>query len=98
MSHIRYRMATDREILRDIGSRLQALRGAVGLTQTEAAERAGLGRSTLHRAEHGENPTLHTVVRLLRVYGRLEALEEFIPEPPISPMERLRERGGGVNG
>jgi transcriptional regulator with XRE-family HTH domain len=98
MPHIRYRTATDREILRDMGSRLAALREAVGLTQMEASERAGIGRSTLHRAEHGENPTLHTVVRLLRVYGRLEALAGFIPEPPISPMERLRQRRERGNG
>lgn len=98
MTRIRYRMATDREILREIGSRLAALREAVGLTQMEASERAGIGRSTLHRVEHGENPTLHTVVRLLRVYGRLEALEDFILEPPISPMERLRQRRGRTDG
>jgi transcriptional regulator with XRE-family HTH domain len=91
-------MATDGEILRDIGHRLAALRKSVGLTQIEAAERAGIGRSTLHRAEHGENPTLHTLVRLLRVYGRLEALETFVPEPPISPMERLSKRRGGNDG
>lgn len=98
MSRIRYRVATDGEILQDLGSRLAALREARGLTQMEAAERAGIGRSTLHRAEHGRNPTLHTVVRLLRVYGRLEALEGFIPEPPVSPMERLRQRRGKADG
>jgi transcriptional regulator with XRE-family HTH domain len=98
MPHIRYRMATDREILRHVGSRLMALREAAGLTQMEVAERAGIGRSTLHRAEHGENPTLQTVVRLLRVYGKLEALDGFIPEPPISPMDRLRQRRARGNG
>lgn len=92
MNDIRYITATDREILRDIGGRLEALRRARGLTQTEAAERAGLGRNTLYRTERGENPTLLTVIRLLRVYRRLGALESFIPEPELSPMARLRER------
>lgn len=94
MIDIRYTTATDREILRAIGGRLGALRKARGLTQSEAAERAGLGRSTLYRAEQGDNPTLLTVIRLLRVYGRLEALENFVPEPELSPMARLRERKG----
>ncbi len=83
---------TDREVLQLIGGRLEALRKARGLTQSVAAERAGLSRNTLYRAERGDNPTLLTVIRLLRVYGRLAALESFIPAPELSPMARLRER------
>lgn len=94
MNDIRYTAATDQEILQTIGGRLEGLRKARGLTQTEAAERAGIGRNTLYRAERGDNPTLHTVIRLLRAYGRLNALENFIPKPEISPMARLRERKG----
>lgn len=94
MNDIRYTSAADQEILREIGSRLKELRKARGLNQSEAAERAGIGRNTLYRTEHGENPTLHTVIRLLRAYGRLNALENFIPRPEISPMARLRERKG----
>lgn len=94
MNDIRYTAATDQEILQEIGSRLKGLRKARGINQTEAAERAGIGRNTLYRAEHGDNPTLHTVIRLLRAYGRLNALENFIPKPEISPMTRLRERKG----
>lgn len=89
-----YTSATDREVLQAIGERLKALRKARGLTQKEAAERAGLARSTVHEAEKGDNSTLHTVIRLLRAYGRLAALEDFIPAPEISPMARLRERKG----
>lgn len=92
MSNIRYTSATDREILQEIGSRLKGLRKARGLSQADAAERAGIARRTLYGAEHGDNPTLHTVIRLLRAYGRLNALENFIPEPEMSPMARLRER------
>ena len=92
MNDIRYVSETDAELLTEIGQRLAALRRARGLTQTEAGVRAGLGRNTLYRAEHGDNPTLQTVVRLLRVYGALGALESFIPAPEISPMARLRER------
>ena len=71
---------------------MAALRKARGFTQSEAAERAGLGRNTLYRAEQGDNPTLQTLIRLLRVYGRLAALETLLPVPTISPMARLRER------
>lgn len=87
-----YTSSTDGEILESIGERLRALRRARGLTQQQAADRAGLARSTVSEAERGDNATLLTVIRLLRVYGRVAALEGFIPEPELSPMARLRER------
>lgn len=92
MSSKTYISSTDREVLQSVGERLRALRKARGLTQEEAAERAGLARSTVVEVEKGENPTLQTVIRLLRGYGRLAALEDFIPTPEVSPMARLRER------
>lgn len=92
MTAITYLTATDQEILGDLGDRLRALRKARGLTQSEVARRAKLARSTISEAENGENPTLQTVIRLLRVYGSLSALDDFIPEPEVSPMARLRAR------
>lgn len=92
MNDIQYTSASDVEILQEIGRRLAALRQSRGLTQADAAERAGMSRNTLYRAERGDNPTLHTVIRLLRTYGRLPALDAFVPAPEISPMARLRER------
>jgi len=94
INNIQYNSATDVEIMTEIGARLEALRKTRGLTQTDAAGRAGLGRNTLYRAEQGENPTLQTVIRLLRTYGRLGALATFIPAPELSPMARLRARKG----
>ncbi len=92
MNHKQYDTSTDLEIMSRIGARLRELRKARGLTQTEAAQRAGLGRVTVHRAEQGDNPTLLTLTRLLRVYGGLAELEDFIQPPELSPMARLRER------
>lgn len=98
MRHIYTATATDPEILMELGRRLRALRKSRGLTILETAERAGLDRATVSRAEHGDNPTLLTVLRLLRVYGRLAALEAFIPEPEVSPMALIREGGRGAQG
>jgi transcriptional regulator with XRE-family HTH domain len=77
-----------------LGRRLARVRKSAGLTQGDAAERAGLDRTTVSRAERGDNPNLLTVVRLLRVYGRLDALESFIPEPDVSPMALVRSAKG----
>jgi putative transcriptional regulator len=86
---------TDPEIMREVGSRLRTLRGQRDIL--EVAREAGLDRGTVAKAEKGENPTLRTIVRLLRVYDRLGALDAFIPEPPVSPMSLLlksRKRRG----
>lgn len=92
MGHIIPNEVPDPEVLDLIGGRLRGLRKASGFTIAEAAERAGLARKTVSRAEKGDNPTLLTLVRLLRVYGRLSALDQFIPEPEVSPMALLRSR------
>ena len=82
----------DPEVMAVLGRRLKALRKAVGLTQTEASEETGLDRSTISRAEQGDNPTLLTLLRLLRTYGRMDALDAFIPVSEISPMALIRSR------
>ena len=57
MGHLSDTSATDREVMRELGRRLAALREAQRLTMLEAAERAGpCPRQTLYRAERGQKP------------------------------------------
>ncbi len=85
-----YTAATDREVMADVGRRLRALRKSQSLTASAVAERTGLSRRTVWRAEEGDNPTLLTLLRLLRLYGRLGELDTFLREPEVSPMALLR--------
>jgi len=85
-------MKTDAELMREFGRRLAALRERQGLTAIEVAERTKVARRTIYRAERGLNPTIGTIVRLLRLYGRLDALEQWLPEPEVSPMALLERR------
>jgi transcriptional regulator with XRE-family HTH domain len=78
--------ATDAELLAQVGARLAELRRGQRLTVVEVAQRTGLSRSTIAFAERGKNPTLSTLVRLLRTYGRLDAIAAFLPPPELSPM------------
>jgi transcriptional regulator with XRE-family HTH domain len=89
---------TDPEVLREIGRRLARLRKARDITQAEVAELAGIDRTTVSRAEQGDNPTLLTLLRLLRVYGRVSTLDAFIPEPEVSPMALVRGARGRARG
>lgn len=88
---------TTEEVLREIGARLRNYRLQQNLGIVDVARRSGLNRNTVLNAESGKDPRLSTLVGLLRVYGRLEALESFLPTPTISPLqiiasERPRQR------
>ena len=86
---------TDAEVMARLGGRLRSAREVQRLTTIEAAARAGLSRRTVYRAEQGANPTLASIVRLLRLYGRLDELAGFLPEPELSPMALIK---GGKSG
>jgi transcriptional regulator with XRE-family HTH domain len=82
---------TDKELLDTFGEQLRKLREARGFTQTEAAKKADISRPTLMRAEKGENISMRTLIHLLRVYDRLEALENLLRAPDVSREEVLGE-------
>ncbi|MDO4160910.1 MAG: helix-turn-helix transcriptional regulator [Prevotellaceae bacterium] len=75
------------EIVRILGSRFREYRMRCNLTQSEAAERAGVAKSTLQKFESGNacNMSITTLILLLKVVGRINALEELLPELPESP-------------
>jgi transcriptional regulator with XRE-family HTH domain len=54
---------------RRIGDRLRAERLRQNLTQDAVWLAAGISRGTLQRAEAGEDVTLSTLLRILRVLG-----------------------------
>jgi hypothetical protein len=44
-------------------------------------------------AEKGEGTTLETLIRLLRALGRLEQINQFLPEPSVSPIQVAKLKG-----
>ena len=81
---------TDSEIAREVGRRLRAYRLQRNLGTVEMAARAGLNRNTIVNAEAGANPRLDTVIKILRVLGRLDAFDAFLPAPSLSPLDVMR--------
>ena len=86
-------MATTEEILAEIGDRLRRYRLQQNRTVSDIAATAGVSEPTATRAEAGKNPTMATVVRLLRALGRLDALDAFLPVALVSPVEVAARRG-----
>ncbi|KMS76171.1 DNA-binding protein [Streptomyces viridochromogenes] len=69
-----------------LGVRLAELRAERGWSLGELAERSGVSRSTLSRAEHAEiSPTASLLNRLCHVYGRTmsQLLSEVEAEPAL---------------
>jgi transcriptional regulator with XRE-family HTH domain len=83
---------SDRQILQLLGERLRGLRLRRDITQENLAERAGLSASTIKGLEAGRG-RLDSLVAVLRELGQLDALESFLPEPGISPLQLAERRG-----
>jgi transcriptional regulator with XRE-family HTH domain len=87
---------TDDAVLGELGRRLERQRLQRDLTQSEAAELAGIGRATLQRIERGESVQATSLVKLLRALGLLSALDVALPEhleSPIAVLEGQQRRG-----
>ncbi len=85
-----------RSVLDRVGSRLQALREARGLTLADVSERTGVSSSTLSRLENGQRrASLEVLLPLAQVYR--VPLDELVGAPETGdPRVRLRPRR--VNG
>lgn len=93
---------SDPALLRDLGRRMKMRRLAKNLSQSQVAEAAGLGRSTICALEKGDTTTVLSLVQVLRVLGALEDLENLVPDMGPSPLEvlktkrRTRQRASGT--
>jgi transcriptional regulator with XRE-family HTH domain len=86
------KVLTDPEVLTELGGRIRGYRLQQNLSIASLAMRAGIAPLTLQNAEHGQNFTVETLIRLLRALGRLEQLDALLPEPGLSPLALLAER------
>ncbi len=77
---------TNGAILKTLGERLKEYRIRRNIQQSELAEMAGVNISTIVRIEKGNNIMIDSYIRVLRVLDMLDNLDEFIPEPPRSPL------------
>ena len=77
---------------RDLGRRIAAQRRAVGLTQEQLAERAGVNVKTVQGVEQGRTePELRTVTRLAKALGT--SIENLVPHtaPSVETVMRRIE-------
>lgn len=83
---------SDKGIEQELGRRVRALRLRRNITQKELAAATTLSLNTIKSLESGSGK-LSTVIAVLRELGALDALDSFIPEPSISPLQLARMQG-----
>jgi transcriptional regulator with XRE-family HTH domain len=84
---------SDKAVLDELGARLARTRLEQNVSQEKLASDAGVSKSTIERIETGREVKLTSLVRILRALGRLELLDQLVPEPLPSPIERARIQG-----
>lgn len=84
---------SDQAALDELGRRVQIHRLNMNLTQAAVAEKAGVSRRALQKLESGESCTLLVLIRILRALGKLDALDAFLPEPGLSPLQLAKLKG-----
>jgi transcriptional regulator with XRE-family HTH domain len=90
-----HRGLADPSIQEVLGQRLRSYRKAQAFSLDDLARRTGLSVLTIHKAEHGGNFTVRTLLRVLRALDRLEQLDAFLPAPPTSPLDLIKQEGDG---
>lgn len=83
----------DGAILIELGSRVARTRLEQNMDQRQLALEAGVAKITLERLEAGEPVKVTSFIRVLRALGLLDRLDQLVPEPLPSPLERLKTSG-----
>ena len=83
---------TDKAVAAEIGRRIEQMRLAKNLTQQQLADEIGLSRVSYRKLVNGSGK-FENIIALLRALGRLDLVEQFVPEQPVSPMQQLKLKG-----
>lgn len=85
---------SNQQIEAEMGDRIRRRRLDMNISQTELARRAGVARRTITSVENGEGCSLLTLIALVRALRALPWIDQFLPDPEISPMALLAESEG----
>ena len=83
---------TEQAIAAEIGRRIEQMRLEKNLTQQQIADEVGLSRVSYRKLVAGSGK-FENFIAVLRVLGRLDLVEQFVPEVTFSPMEQLKLKG-----
>jgi transcriptional regulator with XRE-family HTH domain len=80
-------------ILKLLGAQVKQMRLNKNLTQSQISVDSGLSRSAIIDLENRGKGTMSSLVQVLRALGKLEILNHFITEAPVSPVQIAKLHG-----
>jgi len=83
---------TNNAIAQEIGHRIEQLRLEKNITQQQLADEIGLSRVSYRKLAQGA-AKFENIIAALRALGRLDLIEQFVPETSFSPMAQLKLKG-----
>jgi transcriptional regulator with XRE-family HTH domain len=90
---IDFSLAPLADVEAEIGQRLESLRLAQNINQSDLAAEAGVSRRTITRLENGGGISVETLVRIMRALGIANRLDMLLPDPSLRPIDRVRLKG-----
>lgn len=78
---------SDTIIKQKIGERLKSMRLKQNLTQERLADDAQVSLSSIKKIEKGEIGSFDSLLRVLRMLGKLDIFQQFVDEEEMSPNE-----------
>jgi len=89
---MKFNSMTNHSIAAEIGHRIEQMRLEQNLTQQQLADEIGLSRVSYRKLVSGAGK-FENVIAVLRALGRMDLIEQFVPEAVFSPMEQLKLKG-----
>ena len=80
-------MLADAMILGRIGNKLRTVRLKQNITQQSLSETANVSLSSIKKMEKGEIRSFDSLIRVLRILGKLDILQPLVEEEQLSPSE-----------
>lgn len=77
-------------IRQELLSRLREERINQGLSQKDIAQKTGLSIMAISKMENGENIRFSSFLLYLKALGKIDALDELIPEPGPKPTDLIK--------
>ncbi|MBP3354352.1 MAG: helix-turn-helix domain-containing protein [Bacteroidales bacterium] len=78
---------SDIMILAKLGEKIKNTRLKQNITQESLAETANISLSSVKKIENGEIKSFDSLLRVLRVLGKLDIFQPLIDEEQLSPIE-----------
>lgn len=92
MPKVNYYAMTDAAIAQEIGQRLEQIRLEANIPQRMILEELGISKGSYRNALKGK-AKFEVIIGILRILGKLENLDSFLPPAPFSPIELLKLEG-----